>query len=123
MTGDRLELRGLLLDAPVGVLESEKLAPQPIRIDLDVELDLTAPGGSDDLEHTVNYADIVALAEAVALSHHHELLESIADEIGRGALALDARIDTVEVTVTKLHPPVPQNLATVAAVRRVSRAR
>ena len=43
-SGDRLELRDLLLDAPVGVLESEKLAPQPIRIDLDVELSLQAAG-------------------------------------------------------------------------------
>lgn len=121
MAGDRLELRGLLLDAPVGVLESEKLAPQPIRIDLDVVMDFTAPGGSDDLSDTVNYADIVDLAEAVATSHHHELLESIADEIARGTLALDGRIGAVEVTVTKLHPPVLQNLATVAAVRRVDR--
>lgn len=121
MGTDRLELRALHLDAPVGVLESEKLAPQPIRIDLDVELDLRAPGGSDDLDDTVNYAAIVDLAEAVAISRHHELLESIADEIGRGTLELDARIDAVEVTVTKLHPPVAQDLGTVAAVRRISR--
>ncbi len=122
MGTDRLELRALHLDAPVGVLESEKLAPQPIRIDLDVELDLSAPGASDDLNDTVDYAAIVALAEAVAQSKHHELLESIGEEIAQGALGLDARIDAVEVTVTKLHPPVPQNLGTVAAVRRVSRS-
>lgn len=121
MGTDRLELRALNLDAPVGVLASEKLAPQPIRIDLDVEFDLSAPGGSDDLNDTVNYADIVSLAEAVATSHHHELLESIADEIATGTLTLDVRIDAVEVTVTKLHPPVPQDLGTVAAVRRRSR--
>ena len=121
MTGDRLELRGLHLDAPVGVLAEEKRAPQPIRIDLDVELDLAAAGVSDALADTVNYAAIVTHAQTCALRVHHELLESLATEIGVGALGLDARIDAVEVTVTKLHPPVAEDLATVAARRRVER--
>jgi dihydroneopterin aldolase len=118
---DRIELRGLHLDAPVGVLASEKLAPQPIRIDLDVEMDLARAGASDDLADTADYAAIVALAQQVATDHHHELLESIAHEIARRALELDRRIEAVEVTVTKLHPPVPEDLSSVAAVRRVER--
>ena len=121
MSGDRLELRGLHLDAPVGVLDSEKEAPQPIRIDLDVEMDLGPAGRSDALGDTVNYASLVTLAQTAALRVHHELLESLAHEIGTGALALDDRLTAVVVTVTKLHPPVPENLATVAAVVRVTR--
>jgi dihydroneopterin aldolase len=121
VTGDRLELRGLHLDAPVGVLASEKLAPQPIRIDLDVEMDLEVPGMSDDLADTVNYATIVTLAERCARRAHHELLEALAHEIGTEALAIDPRIDAVVVTVTKLNPPVDEDLATVAARRRVER--
>jgi dihydroneopterin aldolase len=118
---DRLELRGLHLEAPVGVLDSEKQAPQPIRIDLDVELDLGPAGRSDALCDTVNYAAIVTLAQSCAVRVHHELLESLAQEIGAGTVALDARIGAVEVTVTKLIPPVPENLATVAVRRRVTR--
>ena len=121
MSGDRLELRGLHLDAPVGVLESEKIAPQPICIDLDVELDLSVPGRTDDLADTVNYAAIVTLASSCAGRIHHELLESLAQEIGQGTLALDNRIGAVSVTVTKLHPPVPEDLATVAVRRRLVR--
>ena len=120
-SGDRLELRDLQLDAPVGVLESEKLAPQPIRIDLDVELSLLAAGRSDELVDTVNYAALVSLAAGAALRVHHELLESLAYEIGEGALALDDRIDAVVVTVTKLKPPVPERLGTVAARLRLAR--
>ena len=118
---DRIELRGLHLDAPVGVLESEKEAPQPIRIDIDVSLDLTKPGMSDDLVDTVNYAAIVTLAQNTALAVHHELLESLAQQIASGTLELDLRIVSVDVTVTKLHPPVPEDLATVAVRRSLTR--
>ena len=121
MSADRLELRGLHLDAPVGVLASEKLAPQAIAIDLDVEVDFTPAVESDDLADTVNYASLVTMAVSCATRAHHDLLESLAGEIAAEALASDERISAVEVTVTKLHPPVVEELATVAARRRVER--
>lgn len=120
-TGDRLELRALLLDAMVGVLDSEKLAPQPIRIDLDLSCDLSVAGRSDALDDTVNYAAVVSTAVACAVRWHHELLESLAYEIGEAVLALDDAVDAVEVTVTKLRPPVPEDLGTVAARLRLVR--
>jgi 7,8-dihydroneopterin aldolase/epimerase/oxygenase len=121
LSADRLELRDLHLEAPVGVLDAERLAPQPIAIDLDVEVDFTAAVASDDLDDTVNYAGLVRLAATCATRAHHDLLESLAGEIAAEALGSDTRISAIEVRVTKLHPPVDEDLGTVAARRRLER--
>jgi len=105
----------------VGVLDAEKLAPQPIAIDLDVEVDFSAAVASDDLADTVNYAGLVSLAAQCATRAHHDLLESLAGEIAAEGLLSDPRISAIEVTVTKLHPPVVEDLGTVAARRRLER--
>jgi dihydroneopterin aldolase len=121
MTGDRLELRELRVVAPVGLLEAERVAPQPVRIDIDVELDLAVPGGSDDERHMVSYATVAEIAAAIATSHHHDLLESLVTEIAEATLALDGSIEAVVVTVTKLRPPIPLDIGTVGVRRRLER--
>ena len=118
---DAIEIRDLRVLASVGVLEEEHARLQPLALDLTVEVDLARAGQSDHLDDTINYAEVIDVAVAVVTSHHHELLESIADEIGRGSLALDPRIHAVGVRVTKLRPPIGADVATVGVVRRVER--
>ena len=60
---DRIELRGLRTTAIVGVLPEERTRAQPVEVDLDLVVDLTEAGGSDDLAATVDYGavcDVVA---------------------------------------------------------------
>lgn len=119
MTRDRLEIRRLRVVAPVGLLPEERAAPQPLEIDIDVEVDLAQAGASDDERFMVSYADVALLASKIALSDHHDLLESLATEIGNATVALSPSIDAVEVTVTKLRPPIPLDIGTVGVRRRV----
>jgi dihydroneopterin aldolase len=49
------------------------------------------------------------------------MLERMADAVAVAVLALDDRIEQVEVAVRKLDPPVPQRLATSGV--RIIRAR
>lgn len=121
MTRDRLELRQLRVVAPVGLLDEERRQPQPLDIALDVEVDLAQAGGSDDQAFMVSYADIAELAESIAVSRHHDLLESLATEIGERTLALHPTIEAVEVTVTKLRPPIALHIGTVGVRRRLER--
>jgi dihydroneopterin aldolase len=117
---DQILVSGLRVMAPVGVLEEERARPQPLSIDCALDVDLAVAGASDDLEDTVNYAEVALLADQLARARHHELLESLADEIASGILGLDDRIEGVEVVVTKLRPPIGLDLATVG-VRRARR--
>lgn len=110
---DRIELRGLRLTGTHGVLPEEQSRAQPFEIDVDVHADLRRAGASDDLGDTVDYG---ALSEAVArivTTEHHALLERVAERIAETALD-DERVTSVTVTVRKLRPPIPLDMASTA---------
>ncbi|HEX2191593.1 MAG TPA: dihydroneopterin aldolase [Acidimicrobiales bacterium] len=112
---DRIELRGLRVLSICGALPEEKGRPQPLEVDLDLEVDLRRAGESDALPDTVDYGVLARAAARVASSERFTLLERlaqrIADEVGA-----DPRVESVTVGVRKLRPPVPVDLAT-AGVR------
>ena len=93
---------------------------QPLEVDLDVELDLSAAGSTDHLDDTVDYGALCALVEGVVTSRHVALLEHLAETIAERVLA-DERVDAVTVAVRKLRPPVPHQLATSGV--RITRRR
>lgn len=118
---DRIELRGLRLLVRVGVLPHEQTQDQPVEVDLDLDLDLSRAAASDELSDTVDYGAVCSAAEQAASERQFALLERLADAIADAALAVDGRIDAVEVAVRKLRPPVAQQLATSGV--RLTRAR
>jgi dihydroneopterin aldolase len=118
---DRIELRGLRVDAICGVLPDERTTPQPLEIDVDLVADLAAAGASDDLADTVDYGAATAEVERVATTLEPLLLEHLAARIAEALLSIDVRIEAVTVAVRKLEPPVPQRLTTSGV--RVARVR
>lgn len=118
---DRIELRGLRALGTHGVLDEEKARPQPFEVDLDLHLDLRAPGASDALGDTVDYGAVAAAVEKEVAGAHADLLEHLAERLARAAAAAASGsggpgVDAVTVTVRKLRPPVPVHLAS-AGVR------
>lgn len=120
-SNDKIELRGLRVDAICGVLPHERTTPQPLEIDVDLTADLSKPGTTDDLADTIDYGAVTAAVEQVATTLAPELLERLAAAIADAVLAVDPRINAVEVAVRKLEPPVPQRLATSGV--RIARTR
>lgn len=116
-----IELRGLRLLASVGVLDEEKARRQPIEIDVDVVVDLTAAASSDALADAVDYGAVCDAVVAAVDAGHVELLERLAWLVGSAVVAVDARIDAAEVVVRKLRPPVPHDLPTAGVRVRVQR--
>jgi len=114
-SGDRIELRGLRVTATCGVLPEEKARRQPFEVDLDVYvglgLGLGAPSLSDDLADTVDYGALCALVAGIAEGEAFNLLERFAGRVAEAVLAVPG-VDAVTVTVRKLRPPVPEDLAT-----------
>lgn len=121
MNTDKIELRGLRVDAICGVLPHERTTPQPLELDLDVIVDLSAAGASDALVDTVDYGAVTAIAANVTEKLAPQLLEHLASAVVDAILALDERIAAVEIAVRKLEPPVPERLATSGV--RLTRAR
>ncbi len=117
---DTIELRGLRALCFCGALPEEQARPQPLEVDLDLVLDLTGPGSTDQLRDTVDYAAVAAEVERVLTGERFTLLERLAQRIAEVALA-DERVETVIVAVRKLRPPVPQQLSTTGV--RIVRTR
>ena len=104
-----------------GALPEEQDRAQPFEVDLDLEADLSAAGASDDLADTVDYGAAAMAAERVVAGEHHQLLERLASRVAADVLAVDHRIASVRVTVRKLRPPVPVDLASAAVSITVTR--
>jgi FolB domain-containing protein len=110
---DVIELRGLRVMAIVGVLAEEREREQPVSIDLDLERPFREAAMNDDVMSTTNYALVAALVERVVVEGHFMLVETLAHRVAQVVLDLDASIESVHVRVHKLHPPVPQDVASV----------
>lgn len=119
---DRIELRGLRALGVHGLLGPEREQAQPFEADVDIEADLSRAGRSDDIADTVDYAAAAAAAAGVLQGAHADLLEALAERIASAVLAAAGpRVESVTVTVRKLRPPVPVDLASAGV--RVTRAR
>ena len=97
-----------------GALPEEQDRAQPFEVDLDVAADLSTAGLSDALTDTVDYGAVAVVAERVVAAERHQLLARLATRIADDVLGRDARIAAVTVTVRKLRPPVPVDLASAA---------
>jgi dihydroneopterin aldolase len=112
---DRIELRGLRLLGHHGALVGEQDRAQPFEVDLDVESHIEAAARTDDLGDAVDYGALVSATAAVVTEGRFALLESLAEKIA--TVVLEQRgVIAVAVTVRKLRPPVPFDLAS-AGVR------
>jgi len=114
---DFIQLRGLRVVGICGVLPEERERPQPFEVDLDIEADLSAAGASDALDDTLDYGALAEAVAAIVQESACQLLERLAELIASAVLA-DPRATAVTVTVRKLRPPVPIDLATAGVTIR-----
>lgn len=115
---DSIVLRGLRVLGTHGVLAEEQTRAQPFEVDLVLSADLSSAAASDDLAETIDYGEVTAVVAGIVAGEHFALLERLAGRIVEAVLALDERVAAVDVTVTKLRPPVPSDLSS-ASVRLV----
>ena len=71
----------------IGVYDHEKLAPQSIRLDLELSLLAAGASISDKLRDTVDYDDVISAVRRFAAAKSHELLESFTYEMAQMLLA------------------------------------
>ncbi len=114
---DRILLSGLRFMGTHGALPEESQRPQPFEVDLELLLDLRDAGRTDDIAATVDYGTLCEVARAVVEGPRALLMERLAEQVADRALAAAGdRAQGIVVTVRKLRPPVPVDLA-AAAVR------
>ncbi|MFD0591142.1 dihydroneopterin aldolase [Paenibacillus sp. GCM10027627] len=102
---DRMIVKGMRFYGFHGVFPEENRLGQQFFVDLELVLDLEAAAASDDLEATINYAELHALTKEVVEGEPFKLIEALTGRIASRVLEAYTRIIEVTVRVTKPHPP------------------
>lgn len=118
---DTIAIDQLRVLCHVGVPDHERASAQPVAIDLELAVDLSRAGTTDDVADTVDYAAVVAAVEAAVTAGPVALLERLADLAAQASFAVDRRVDAVTVSVRKVRPPVPADVRSTAV--RIHRTR
>lgn len=96
-------VRGLQLQARLGVHAHEKAAPQRIlvHVELAVEDESAAIGiGPDDLARVVDYERVVEAARSAVARGHVMLVETLAETVAAAAL-VDPRVKLARISIEK----------------------
>lgn len=98
---DRINLTGMRFSGHHGVSPEERRAPQPIEVDVILDVDLAPAGRADDLDLTVDYAPIYQQVRGVVEGRSFRLLEAIAEAIAEAILAEEPRVAALRISVRK----------------------
>ncbi|HVL41228.1 MAG TPA: dihydroneopterin aldolase [Brevundimonas sp.] len=90
-------VRGLTLEAGIGIHDHELGRLQPLVIDVTLEL---TPAPVERLGDTVNYEAVAAAARAIVAEGHVGLVETFAQRLGAACLA-DPRVRRCTVRIEK----------------------
>jgi dihydroneopterin aldolase len=97
-----LELTGLRFDANLGILEHEKIAPQPIQVDAELNLG-TQPlmPRDDDIMHVLDYRKVRKIIIDECTAEHINLLETLIGKVSNRLMQLPGVLG-VRVKIAKL---------------------
>lgn len=101
-----IEIVGLVLFARHGVGEEEARLGQRFILDIKLEAPVTDAIKHDRLADTVDYGEVVAVAESVFRGKRFYLIEAAAAHVAAGILAHFPTVKSVRVTVKKPSAPI-----------------
>jgi dihydroneopterin aldolase len=97
-----LTLTGLRFAANLGILENEKIAPQPIQVDAELNLGTQALHPVDDeINHVLDYRKIRQIIIDECTEKHVNLLETLIGKLARRLMQLPG-VGGVRVKIAKL---------------------
>ena len=97
-----LHLIGLRFDANLGILETEKTAPQPIQVDAELNLGpQPLLPHDDDITHVLDYRKVRKIIIDECTAEHVNLLESLIGKLANRLMQLP-NVKGVRVKIAKL---------------------
>jgi len=106
MPSDAIRLRNMRFYAYHGLYPEENRLGQRFEVDLELVSDLRRAGCDDDIDQSINYADVYEHVAAVVTQQRFKLVEAVAEHIAERVGTAYAPL-TLTVRVRKPHPPVP----------------
>lgn len=96
----RIRIIDLVLPAWIGIYDSEKEAPQRIRVNIELEINDGGEPFDDDIAKVVSYETVVNGIKAILAEGHINLVETLAERIAALCLG-DPRVARARVGVDK----------------------
>lgn len=118
---DVLRIDGIRGYGYTGFFEAEQSLGQWFAADLVIWLDLSICGADDQLQHTLNYADVVERVKGLLETARCRTIERLNTMICEAVLAFPA-VRTVRATLTKVAAPIPGFDGRIAVTMTRSRA-
>ncbi|MFC6352981.1 dihydroneopterin aldolase [Rothia nasimurium] len=110
---DRITLTGVGSVGYHGVLDSEKQTGQPFFVDITMFTDFTQAAATDNVAHTVNYAEVAEVIREIVTGESLDLIETLAEHIATAVLEKFPLL-AVELTVHKPKAPIEVTFADVS---------
>ena len=117
---DSITITGIEVFAYHGVLAEEKETGQRFLVDVELGLDLSGAGATDDLAQTVDYGVLAQRIHDVVATERWDLIEKVAARVAETVLE-DARVETVVVVVHKPGAPIAVDFQDVSVTIRRDR--
>ena len=111
---DIIKIEKLEVFAYHGALKEEKIIGQKFYISAMLHLDLRGAGKSDNLERTVNYADVCTDITRLMQENTYDLIETCAEVIALYILENYALVKKVDIIVEKPSAPVKETLRNIS---------
>jgi FolB domain-containing protein len=117
---DRILIDALEVECIVGIRPAERVQKQHVRVHLDLGLDLSGPGKSGRIAHTVDYSRVATEVTNLLQFRAYKLIEVATEELAASLLALHPALERVTLRVEK--PEALRGRARLAAVE-ITRSR
>ncbi|HAM40227.1 MAG TPA: dihydroneopterin aldolase [Candidatus Omnitrophica bacterium] len=117
---DKLIITGLAVPCRIGVTEAEREKPQTVWIDLELAIDAEQAATHDDVRQAVDYSAVVETVSRYATARPFNLLETLAEDIASGVLALSSTTHLVLRVTKRALPSIDSASVEIARSREAS---
>ncbi|MCX5466961.1 dihydroneopterin aldolase [Acinetobacter nematophilus] len=98
---DAIIIEGLKVDTVVGCFNWERQMIQPLMLDLHIQTNLEQASNSDELKHTLNYAEICDISAKVIQDAAPKLIEHAAKLVLNALFTTFPAIESIMITIRK----------------------
>ena len=98
---DAIIIEGLKVETVVGCFNWERQIIQPLMLDLIRHSSLEQASNSDELEHTLNYAEICEISANVIQAAQPKLIENAAKLVLNALFTTFPAVESIMITVRK----------------------
>ena len=109
----KIILEGIEVYSFHGYSKEERKIGGKYRVDLYIDLDTSAAEESDKLVDTINYERVFGIVQK-EMGQPSKLIEHIGRKILNAIADEFPRIDSIRMILSKLHPPIPGIMKSVA---------